>query len=127
MALEVRASLFNLQLLLAATKLFNHLCERNERRRFLAEPDYQWQNISPSDITVVGEGDAVEVSSSFPDFIQYLGCLYNFFNYFLQQVPGPEDSSLDGFRFPNPNTKFVLTTIPQVVSFRKRVEIFQVG
>ncbi len=103
------ASLFDLQLLLAATKLFNHMCVINERRKFLRESDFLWQ-LAPSDVTIVGENNNHDNSNGMND----------------NGVEGEQEiESLDGFRFPNPNTKIVLTTVPQVVSFKKRVEIFE--
>ena len=107
MQISTHASLFDLQLLLAATKLFNHLCVINERRKFLHESDFLWQ-LAPSDVTIVGENNVNGNGIDDDD------------------VEGEtEIESLDGFRFPNPNTKIVLTTVPQVVSFKKRVEIFE--
>jgi hypothetical protein len=46
--------LLKLHTLSAATKLFNHLCQRNERRSFLASSDYSWGN------TVVGFDTSIE-------------------------------------------------------------------
>ena len=36
-----------------------------------------------------------------------------------------ESDPFDSFKFANLNAKLVLTTIPQVVGFKKRIEIFQ--
>ena len=36
-----------------------------------------------------------------------------------------ESDPFDSFKFANLNSKLVLTTIPQVVGFKKRIEIFQ--
>jgi hypothetical protein len=41
----------------AATKLFNHLCRRNERRKFLEElSDWQWGPLASSDLLIVDPG-----------------------------------------------------------------------
>lgn len=100
-------SLFELQCMLAATKLFNHLCMRNERRNFINESDLLWASLSPLEFTVVNASDGPSVVD-------------------IDQEAEDEGAALEGFRFVNQKkAKFVLTTIPQVVSFRKRVEIFQ--
>ena len=96
------ASLYQLQLLLSATLLFNHLCERNERRRYLSEDDWIWKSTSHS-IAIIGENDTSIADESVEDEYEYL----------------------DGFRFSHPNSRSILTTIPQVIEFGKRVEIFE--
>jgi ubiquitin-protein ligase E3 C len=101
-----QGSLFELQSMLAATKLFNHLCMRNERRNFMSESDLLWSSLSPLEFTIVNSSTAAGATDV--------------------EEPDDEGSALEGFNFRNQKkAKLILTTIPQVVSFRKRVEIFQ--
>jgi hypothetical protein len=49
---------------LAATRLFNHLCARNERRNFLSPEDWSWPQLSGFDLSLREDGSGGDMQGS---------------------------------------------------------------
>eukprot|EP00597_Dinobryon_sp_UTEXLB2267_P010571 CAMPEP_0170101272 /NCGR_PEP_ID=MMETSP0020_2-20130122/2160_1 /TAXON_ID=98059 /ORGANISM="Dinobryon sp., Strain UTEXLB2267" /LENGTH=1091 /DNA_ID=CAMNT_0010324337 /DNA_START=453 /DNA_END=3728 /DNA_ORIENTATION=- len=102
-AMLLQSSLMKLQLLLVATKVFNQLCVRNERRQFLQVDAWQWPPLVASDLALrESAGSSGE------------------------EMTSEDDSAVDGaFVMKNSKIRAVLTYIPQVIPFKQRLSIFQ--
>jgi len=105
---------------MAATRLFNHLCVRNERRNFLLQAeDWQWSALSTFDLALddpnaPSSGNAGSASSS------------------ASGAGGSSSSSIpasvanvEEITVKNVKVKSVLTFIPQVIPFKQRVSVLQ--
>jgi hypothetical protein len=49
---------------LAATRLFNHMCARNERRNFLSPEDWSWPQLSGFDVSLREDGGGGDMQGS---------------------------------------------------------------
>jgi len=99
------AGVLRLQLLEAATRVFNQLAERNERRGFMPPEAWHWPALGPRDLDV-----------------------------YLDDAAGPgaaAEGGLEGhgagasFEFSDARAKEVLSCLPQVVPFARRAAVFQ--
>ena len=55
--------LLKLHCLTAATKLFNHLCQRHERRAFLSDTDWCWPSMSGFDLSIEDKNTSSGIGS----------------------------------------------------------------
>jgi ubiquitin-protein ligase E3 C len=89
--------LFDAQFVLAATRLFNQLAERNDRREFLDLNEWLWSGISEHDFDLAVNPDDLTFSADDDDV----------------------------FRFRDPRVRWIVNSLPQVVPFAQRAKIFQ--
>jgi hypothetical protein len=91
-------AVFDVHFLLAATRLFNQLAERNTRRTYLPAENWLWPSISTRDLEVATDTDVVE------------------------DAYGGGNVS---FSFKDPRVQTILSSLPQVIPFRQRAAVFQ--
>jgi len=88
-----KLKLLQANLLEAMTTLFNALYSRHERRSFLSEEAWKWNNLSTHDFAIIEDS----VSS--------------------------DDSMISSHQFRNPNVTLILKDLPQVIPFTQRISI----
>jgi len=88
-----KLKLMQANLLEAMTTLFNALYSRHERRSFLSEEAWKWNNLSTHDFAIIEDS----VSS--------------------------DDSMISSHQFRNPNVTLILKDLPQVIPFTQRISI----